>query len=173
MKIIPEIEVTDREHDAITQLRNASFPDHQVERSYYKQLPHMRALQYCHGKLIGYMGLDYRVVCVGGTPLKVLGVIDICIDKSHQGQGIGSAMLTELSDYAAARDVDFIILMSELDAFYTSNGFNKVSGPSSWLRLHEHQNYGIAFDQLGDLFVKPMSGKTWAPGHLDWLGYLY
>ena len=44
MEIISEIEVSKQQHQAITTLRNRSFPEHQVQRSYYKQLPHMRAL---------------------------------------------------------------------------------------------------------------------------------
>ncbi|MCZ6377234.1 GNAT family N-acetyltransferase, partial [Vibrio parahaemolyticus] len=44
---------------------------------------------------------------------------------------------------------------------------------SSWLRIHEHKNYGVAVDQVDDLYVKPISGKTWAVGHIDWLGYMY
>ncbi|MDF4706649.1 GNAT family N-acetyltransferase, partial [Vibrio parahaemolyticus] len=27
--------------------------------------------------------------------------------------------------------------------------------------------------QVDDLYVKPISGKTWAVGHIDWLGYMY
>ncbi|EKZ9057849.1 GNAT family N-acetyltransferase, partial [Vibrio vulnificus] len=46
MDIVFEINVTEAQHKAIEALRNQSFPEHQANRSYYKQLPHMRALQY-------------------------------------------------------------------------------------------------------------------------------
>ncbi|MEA5316929.1 GNAT family N-acetyltransferase, partial [Vibrio parahaemolyticus] len=65
-------------------LRNKSFPEHQVTRSYYKQLPHMRALKYRDYQLVGYMGLDYRVVSVGDEIYKVLGVSDFCVEQSSQ-----------------------------------------------------------------------------------------
>ncbi|MCC4219269.1 GNAT family N-acetyltransferase, partial [Vibrio parahaemolyticus] len=44
MDIYPEIELSKEQHNSIEVLRNKSFPEHQVTRSYYKQLPHMRAL---------------------------------------------------------------------------------------------------------------------------------
>ncbi|MFL0953523.1 GNAT family N-acetyltransferase, partial [Vibrio parahaemolyticus] len=62
MDIYPEIELSKKQHNSIEVLRNKSFPGHQVTRSYYKQLPHMRALKYREDQLVGYMGLDYRVV---------------------------------------------------------------------------------------------------------------
>ncbi|HHC7361176.1 N-acetyltransferase [Vibrio parahaemolyticus] len=119
------------------------------------------------------MGLDYRVVSVGDEIYKVLGVSDFCVEQSSQRNGIGTAMLSQLSEYASSKDVDFIILISDLDAFYTANGYLRLSSLSSWLRIHEHKNYGVAVDQVDDLYVKPISGKTWAVGHIDWLGYMY
>ncbi|HAS6726905.1 TPA: GNAT family N-acetyltransferase [Vibrio parahaemolyticus] len=173
MDIYPEIELSKEQHNSIEVLRNKSFPEHQVTRSYYKQLPHMRALKYRGDQLVGYMGLDYRVVSVGDEIYKVLGVSDFCVEQSSQRHGIGTAMLSQLSEYASSKDVDFIILISDLDAFYTANGYLHLSSLSSWLRIHEHKNYGIAVDQVEDLYVKPISGKTWAVGHIDWLGYMY
>ncbi len=52
MKIYPEIELSRSQHDEIELLRNQSFPEHLVARSYYKQLPHMRALSYQEGQLV-------------------------------------------------------------------------------------------------------------------------
>ncbi|HCH0799149.1 TPA: GNAT family N-acetyltransferase [Vibrio parahaemolyticus] len=173
MDIYPEIELSKEQHNSIEVLRNKSFPEHQVTRSYYKQLPHMRALKYRDDQLVGYMGLDYRVVSVGNEIYKVLGVSDFCVEQSSQRNGIGTVMLSQLSEYASSKDVDFIILISGLDAFYKANGYLRLSSISSRLRIHEHKNYGIAVDQVDDLYVKPISGKTWAVGHIDWLGYMY
>ncbi|ELP2658880.1 GNAT family N-acetyltransferase [Vibrio parahaemolyticus] len=173
MDIYPEIDLSKEQHNAIEVLRNKSFPEHQVARSYYKQLPHMRALKYKDDQLVGYMGLDYRVVSVGDEIYKVLGVSDFCVDNTFQRQGIGKAMLSQLNEYASTKDVDFIILISDLDDFYAANGYLRLNALSSWLRIHEHKNFGIAVEQVDDLYVKPISGKIWAVGHIDWLGYMY
>ncbi|NMT19309.1 GNAT family N-acetyltransferase, partial [Vibrio parahaemolyticus] len=79
-----------------------------------KQLPHMRVLNYEGDQLVGYMGLDYRVVRVGDEIYKVLGVSDFCVESKVQRQGIGTTMLSQLSEYASTKDVDFIILVSDL-----------------------------------------------------------
>ncbi|HHF3111303.1 TPA: GNAT family N-acetyltransferase [Vibrio diabolicus] len=173
MDIYPEIELSKAQHNAIEALRNKSFPEHQVDRSYYKQLPHMRVLKYEGDHLVGYMGLDYRVVRVGDEIYKVLGVSDFCVESTLQRQGIGTTMLSQLSEYASTKDVDFIILVSDLDRFYVANGYVCLNSLSSWLRVHEHKNYGVAVEQVDDLYVKPISGKIWAVGHIDWLGYMY
>ncbi|EPT7323251.1 GNAT family N-acetyltransferase, partial [Vibrio parahaemolyticus] len=65
MEIVQEIDVSELHHQAIEALRNQAFPDNQVSRSYFKQLPHMRALHFQGEQLVGYLGLDYRVVSVG------------------------------------------------------------------------------------------------------------
>ncbi|MBM4946324.1 GNAT family N-acetyltransferase, partial [Vibrio parahaemolyticus] len=66
-------------------------------------------------QLVGYMGLDYRVVSVGDEIYKVLGVSDFCVDNTFQRQGIGKGMLSQLNEYASTKDIDFIILISDLD----------------------------------------------------------
>ena len=73
LNILAEIDLDSCTHFVIQELRNSSFPDHQVERSYFKQLPHYRALQYENDKLIGYMGLDYRIIGVADTVYKIFG----------------------------------------------------------------------------------------------------
>ncbi len=173
MEVISEIEVSKEQHQAITTLRNSAFPEHQVQRSYYKQLPHMRALKHHEGQLVGYLGLDYRMINVGGHAFKVLGVIDFCIAEDVRGKGLGSTMLSELDAYAKERDVDFIILISELHSFYSSHGYNRVVADHSWLRLNEHLSYGIAVEEVDDLYVKSISGVSWPSGNVDWLGYMY
>ncbi|CAH6923727.1 GNAT family N-acetyltransferase [Vibrio chagasii] len=173
MEVISEIEVSKEQNQAITTLRNSAFPEHQVQRSYYKQLPHMRALQHHEGQLVGYLGLDYRMINVGGHAFKVLGVIDFCIAEDVRGKGLGSTMLSELDAYAKERDVDFIILISELHSFYSSHGYNRVVAVHSWLRLNEHLSYGIAVEEVDELYVKSISGVSWPSGKVDWLGYMY
>ncbi|MGX9523019.1 GNAT family N-acetyltransferase [Vibrio mediterranei] len=173
MEIYPEIELSEQQHKDIEALRNDSFPEHKVPRSYFKQLPHMRALEYVGDDLIGYLGIDYRVISVGGSAIKVLGVIDFCVSSNSRGKGVGSSMLNELAVYASTKDVDFIVLVSELDSFYTSNGFACIEATHSWLRLHEHNNYGVAEETVEEFYFKPVGTKMWPTGDVDWLGYMF
>ncbi|MDG2642809.1 GNAT family N-acetyltransferase, partial [Vibrio parahaemolyticus] len=68
---------------------------------------------------------------------------DFCVESKVQRQGIGTTMLSQLSEYASTKDVDFIILVSDLERFYVANGYQRLNSLSSWLRVHEHKNYGI------------------------------
>ena len=175
-KIIPEINIDKATHILIQDLQNDSFPNDKVNRSYYKQLPHYRMLKFNNDQLIGYMGLDYRVIRAGKSIYKTLGIISFCVHKDFRGKGIGTTMLSELSQYAKTKDVDFIILLSNLKAFYTSRGFQEISICHSWLRIDEHKNYGIgheAFNDGDELFIKPIHGKEWEAEHMDWLGYMF
>ncbi|WP_062263771.1 GNAT family N-acetyltransferase [Endozoicomonas arenosclerae] len=173
MQFIHEIDVDKKTHHQIKELRNSSFPDHTSEHSFFKQLPHIRCLEYRDSILVGYMGLDYRVMGVGDHHFKILGVIDFCVAESERGKGLGSSMLDSLASFAEVKDVDFIILVSENRSFYKRNGFRPLTVPSSWLRLHEYKNYGVAFEYIDDLWVKPVSDKHWPEGHVDWLGYMF
>lgn len=173
MKFISEIDLNKGIHNDITELRNAAFPEHSSPNSYLKQLPHIRCVHYEYSKLVGYMGLDYRVMSVGGHCFKALGIIDFCVLEDRRGKGLGSGMLCELTDYANSKDVDFIVLVSDKTDFYERNGFNRLTVPASWLRLHQHKNYGVAFEYLNDFFVKPTGDDQWNEGHVDWLGYMY
>ena len=173
MNILPEIELDATTHQAIQILRNSSFPDSAVERSYYKQLPHYRALQYAGAELIGHAGLDYRVINVGEKALKILGIIDFCVHVDRRGQGIGTAMLEQLSAYAERKDVDFIILIADNEDFYIRNGFQQVQSRNFWLRIDEHKNYDVAREDIDDLYIKPVGSKKWPVGDVDWLGSMF
>jgi len=173
LKIIAEINLKKAESASIKQLRNSSFPNAQVDRTYYKQLPHYRCLEYREGLLVGHMGLDYRVVSVAEWPYKILGVIDLCVSENHRGTGIGTAMLAELVNCAKGWDVDFIMLASDLPHFYQRSGFEQVTVVCSWLMLHEHRNHGVATETMDDLYIKSIRGAKWPEGVLDWLGYRF
>jgi GNAT superfamily N-acetyltransferase len=174
MQFVNEIDIDKQTDKLIKDLRNASFPEHVSQYSYYKQLPHIRCLQYDNSQLVGYMGLDYRVIGVNDKPYKILGVIDFCVSEDSRGKGIGSLMLNELTAFAESKEVDFIILMAESHSFYERNGFVHIPNVAScWLRIHEHKNLGMGFEHLNDFFIKPTGDKLWPDGHVDWLGYMF
>jgi len=173
LEVIAEIDVGKSLEKDIQLLRNSCFPNYSVNRSYYKQLPHYRALEYEDEQLVGYMGIDYRVVAVDAKPLKIFGVIDFCVAKNFRGNGIGNSMLSSLYSYAEAKDIEFIILIADDPRIYVNNGFKQIKSYSSWLRINEHVNYGVSVEYLSDLYAKQVGQKIWPVGHVDWLGYQF
>ena len=173
MQIISEIDLDQKTEKQIEILRNKCFPEFSFSRSYFKQLPHLRCLKFCKRQLVGYMGLDYRVIAVNNQPFKILGIIDLCVDEQKRGQGIASKMLQELTQFAISKEVDFIILISDSLEFYQRNGFQKKQAFCSWLRIDDFKNYGVAFEHIDELLIKPVSDKNWPEGHIDWLGYMF
>ncbi len=161
-------------HTDITALRNACFPDHQQDRSYYKQLPHFRYLVYDAHQLVGHMGVDHRVISVGGTVLRIFGVIDLCVAASHRRHGIAQHLLATLTTYAHACTVDFLFLLADDQRVYTHTGFVAVSHYCSWLRIDDHTNYGVAVQALAnEVMVKPIGATAWPDGPIDLLGYRF
>jgi len=64
--------------------------------------------------------------------------------------------------------------MADDSRIYLDNGFKHVPNvPSSWLRIHEHKNLGVAFENLDEFYSKSVSQKKWPDGHVDWLGYMF
>lgn len=172
--VVVEHEIAPTTHRAITALRNASFPAHAVDRSYYKQRPHFRCLAYADGALIGHLGLDHRMIAVGATPHSIFGVIDLCVAAEARGQGIASRMLEKLSALAEAQGIDFLLLFADDHRLYARHGFAPVTAAVTWLKIDEHKSYGLGCERFeNELMVKPTGDTTWPAGTVDLLGYLF
>ena len=170
-----EFDISKNLHQQITELRNSAFPlEHTKPRSYYKQLPHFRYLAFSKDQLIGHMGVDHRVISVGDSIFTIFGVIDLCIKPSHQQQGIASQLLDSLTKLAREKSIDFLFSVVEDNRIYLKNGFNIVSNYCSWLRIHEHKNYGVAVEKIEEEFmIKPTGDKLWIDEPIDLLGYMF
>ncbi|MFT4970400.1 MAG: GNAT superfamily N-acetyltransferase [Chitinophagales bacterium] len=147
------------------------------ERIYYKQRAHYRLLLWQGKKLIGQLGLDYRVMRLGEKPIQVLGVIDFAIDPNHQGKGLGSKILNEL-DHVALQykdNIDIILLMADKPNVYKRNGYQSKSQKLLWWGIHNHQNVDKREDLLSDgLMIKLVNLREWDDAaSLDMLGYMY
>ncbi|MGG3941523.1 GNAT family N-acetyltransferase, partial [Peribacillus psychrosaccharolyticus] len=82
----------------IQELLNESFQeDFPKNRIYFKQLPHFRFVAFNEkNQLIGQVGIDYRVMNLNGEPIRVLGLIDLCVTQNTRSKGIGSMLLLEI-----------------------------------------------------------------------------
>ncbi|MCB9474157.1 MAG: GNAT family N-acetyltransferase [Candidatus Delongbacteria bacterium] len=171
---IRECEITARQHAQLADLRNASFPDHQKQRSYYKQLPHARLIAHDGDTLVGQLGIDHRVISVGGNALTIFGVIDVCVRDTARSRGIGSSLLVRCLERASACGIDYVILLADDQRLYRSHGFVSVHATCAWLRIDEFRSLGMAVEPLGgELMIKRTGHKEWPEGLVDFLGYLF
>ena len=170
-----EFDIPEKIHRQITELRNSCFSAKNAkQRSYYKQLPHFRYLAFAENMLVAHMGVDHRVISLGNSIVSIFGVIDLCVKPSHQGQGIASKILALLTDLAVEKSVDFLFLVADDNRIYLKNGFQSISHYCSWLRIHEHKNYGVAVEKIEeDFMIKQTGNQSWIDEPIDLLGYMF
>ena len=170
-----EFDISSDTHKKITDLRNSCFPkENNKPRSYYKQIPHFRYLVLVENTLIAHMGVDCRVIRVGERVFKIFGVVDLCVKSSYQQRGIASKLLTSLTELAKEKSIDFLFAVVNSDRLYLKNGFQSISNYCFWLRIREHQNYGVAVEKIENEFmVKQTGDKLWIDEPIDLLGYMF
>lgn len=49
---------------------------------------------------------------LNGKPIRVLGIIDLCVSEVKRSQGIGSLLLSEIDDFCEGKSVDFLLLFA-------------------------------------------------------------
>jgi GNAT superfamily N-acetyltransferase len=107
-------------------------------------------------------------------PISIFGVIDLCVDPAHRGNGIGKSLLLRAIQLARDANIDFMFLIADDHRLYGKCGFSAVDATCAWLRIDEHKNYGLAVEEIkGEIMVKSVNGKAWPNGAVDLLGYLF
>jgi GNAT superfamily N-acetyltransferase len=118
--------------------------------------------------------VELRVIQVGGTVLRTFGVVDLCVRPGGRSRGLAAHLLAELTEYARACGMDFIILFADDDRVYARNGWARVSNRCTWVRIHEHTTLGLATDSLADaLMVKATGDQPWPDSDADLLGHVF
>lgn len=179
MKIekIFEYEINGQLRTKLQQLLVECFTEeYPKDRIYFKQLPHFRFIAIDDkNQVIGQVGLDYRVMNLNGKPIRVLGIIDLCVSKTKRSQGIGSLLLSEIDDFCEGKSVDFLLLFADNKKLYLNAGFKSVNNECTWLKIDDETQttYGIGHEIINELMVKEVGNKKWENGKIDLLGYLY
>jgi GNAT superfamily N-acetyltransferase len=151
-----------------------SFPDvYPHKRIYFKQIPHFRYLAYDQEALIAQVGLDYRVMNLNSSPIKVLGIIDLCVKKKYRGKNVASILLNKIDAFSKIHNLDFLLLFADIETVYLRNGFIKAKNICRWLKIDEYKTLGIGEEEIEELMIKKIGCKDWEDGYLDMLGYLY
>ena len=169
-----EFEISPDLHKQITKLKNKCFPDSQKPYSYYKQLPHFRFLVFKDEKLIGHMGIDHRVILVWDSPKYIFGIIDLCIDINYRSKNIASTLLEKITILGERNNIDYLLLFANNHRLYNKNNFKPISTYCSWLKINNHKNYGVAFEEIkNEIMIKELGQNKWENKPIDFLGYLF
>ena len=176
---IADFAIDENQSKEIARLLSVCFPNHKDDyrgRDYFKQLPHHRLLAYSSGKLIGHLGIDFRVMNLNDKPVRVFGAVDVCVAPENRKTGIATTLLRRFEE--VARDsgrVDFLFLVSNEPGFYERLGYETTMLRTTWLKLDQHSNFGVATEEISDasFLYKSISNAQWNDGELDLLGYMY
>lgn len=154
-------------------LLQACFPDY-PSRSYFKLPPHFRYLAAAGGELAGQVGVELRVIRVGGDVFRTFGVVDLCVRGSERSRGLAGRLLAEVTQLAASCGMDFVILFADDDRLYARHGWARAANPCTWLKIHEHATLGVATaEDTGALMVKSIGQRAWPAGEVDLLGHVF
>ena len=83
-------------------------------------------------------------------------------------------LLAEVTDFARACGMAFIILFADDDRLYTRNGWARVRNRCSWLKIDDHTTLGLARRADPDaMMVKAVGERAWPEGDVDLLGHLF
>lgn len=174
-QLIDEFRLTAHQQSKVKTLLQTCFgtPQSAVTRIYYKQIPSRRLLVWHNDDLIGHMGSEHRVVSAARIPLKIFGVIDLCVQPECRSAGIASSMLQWLENLGKQYGIEFIILFALNPCLYERNGYFAPANPLRWTKIHDHEIIGIGEEVLPELMVKQLGDRSWPEGLIDLLGYQF
>lgn len=175
IELVPEYRLTRAVEAQLQDVLEECFPDMFGGRSYLKQLPHFRLLAFDDDNVIGQAGLDVRIINVGGTVLKIFGVIDVFVQPEHRGRGVASALMTQVEKLAIESGRDFLVLIAERHDLYLRHGFRRVQPANvKWLAIEDRASVTLLEEDLSDCFMmKPVGPLAWPKGQIDMMGYLF
>jgi GNAT superfamily N-acetyltransferase len=169
---VAEAEIGADLRQQVQALLQASFTEY-PSRSYFKLPPHFRYLAMSEGELAAQMGVELRVIRVGGDVVRTFGVVDLCVSESKRARGLAGQLLAELTEYARSCGMDFIILFADDSRLYDRNGWVRAGNPCSWVKIHDHRTLGLAkAEDTGALMVKAIGEQPWPEGEVDLLGHV-
>lgn len=158
----------------ISGLLAQSFPGYPSGRTYYRQLPSFRYLAIAGKELVGHLAVEHRMINAGGAPASIFGIADLCVEARSQSRQIGSELLQAAEADARSGGIDFLVLVSGEREYYERAGFRVEDNICRWVSIGDHVCIGLVQGRLpGSLMVKPVSGKKWGDGVVDFLGYMF
>ena len=144
-------------------------------RSYFKLPPHFRYLAMTgSGDVAAQMGVEFRVIRLDDTVLRMFGVVDLCVQEVQRSRGLAGRLLEDVTELARSCGMAFIVLFADDDRLYTRNGWARVTNRCSWVKINEHVTLGLAQRaDPGVMMVKAVGEQAWPEGDVDLLGHLF
>ncbi len=171
---VAEAEIGEDLSMGLQSLLEECFPGY-PSRSYFKLPPHFRYVAMAaDGVVAGQMGVELRVIRVGEFVVRTFGLVDVCVRGSNQSRGLASMLLAEVTEFARACGMAFVILFADDDRLYARNGWVRVSNRCTWVKIDNHATLGLARKlDPGVMMVKAVGGRDWPAGDVDLLGHLF
>lgn len=179
LEFINEFQITPSISKEINELLRLSFQEVDYQgRDFFKQLPHYRILAKKGDRIIGQLAIDLRMMNLGGSPINVFGVIDLCVHPDLQGEGVGKKLLQKFEAIANehSHKIDFLFLVTEKSDYYKKLGYQEITSLEvAWLKIDQCENLGMGKELVDDVsfMIKSISAKEWTDNKLDMLGYWY
>lgn len=170
---VEEFALTEPQQRDIQQLLKNAFPGY-PDRTFYRQLPDFRYLGYQEERLMAHLAVEHRLLHNAGQLVKVFGVMDLCVDPLFQRRRIASYLLDQLTGLGQTHQIDFLVLLASQHQLYLDNGFQLVSNPCVWMIINGDQCLGLTRRSVkNSLMVKPLGGRQWKEGLVDFLGAMF
>jgi len=175
MERVEEFLLDEADVQRIQELLSHCFPDYPKNAIFFNQLPSFRYLAQFDQKLIGHLGVDFRVINNGGQLFKVLCISDVCVHSDFRDQLLASEMLHQLEKDAQQKQIEFAILIANDSSVYRNLGYKSCSNSFRWMMIQHHKSLGIVQRNLGEngFMVKSISDKNWSDQLTDLLGPIF
>ena len=106
----------------ISNLLDKEFPVEFENRSFFQNRLHARHLAFHGEELVGHLGIAFRDIRLGETLVTIVGIADVAVQKTMQGQGIGTGLLQRALADARQSNAQFAALFGE-NSIYEKVGF--------------------------------------------------
>lgn len=172
---IEEYNIDTTTQQKIHQLLQDSFGAFPKDRIFLKQVPTFRLLLWDNNVLVAQCAIVFRTVSLDRKPLRIFGIMDLCVDKAYQNQKIGSKILQKIETIAHESNIDFILLFGGTQDFYLQNGFQLVENDCRWVLMKDYKTMGIMTREIPQtLLIKSISKKNWnEEALLDLMGFVF
>jgi len=163
------------DRESLRRLLAASFEGSFEDRTYYKQVPKARFLVHSGDAIVAQLGMEDRVIRMGDDPVRIFGVIDLCVAGAWRGRGVASQLLRHVEALGRTYGIDYLVLFADEPSLYRRHGYGYVPNTVRWLGIDEHRSLGILEQPQGECFmVKALGARPWDPAApVDLLGYLF